>query len=74
VPAFTVFSATSDSVALAPGFQKALLYSLAVESAPEYGRSAPAEVTQTLADTLGQLATLNKATRGAGAPVAQAAA
>jgi hypothetical protein len=72
VPAFTAFSATSDTVTLAPGFQKALLYSLAVESAPEYGRSAPAEVMQTLADTLGGLATLNQHTRGA-VPVAAAA-
>jgi hypothetical protein len=73
VPAFTEFADIDDTVTLAPGFRKALLYSLAVESAPEYGRSAPAEVLQTLADTLGGLATLNQMTRGA-VPVAAAAA
>jgi hypothetical protein len=65
VPAFTEFADTDDAVTLAPGFRKALLYSLAVELAPEYGRIAPPEVLKTLADSLGGLATLNQMTRGA---------
>jgi hypothetical protein len=69
VAAFTAFGDTSATVTLAPGYLNALLYELALASAPEYGRPVPPEVAAAAAAAKGALGTLNQATRGA-APVA----
>lgn len=40
----TSFSNVSDVVSFPTGYERAIIFNLAIELAPEYGRSAPAEV------------------------------
>lgn len=53
--ALTSFATIETTVSLPPGYKKALRYALALELAPEYGRSAPAEVVAIANETKAQL-------------------
>lgn len=49
------FSLVSDSVSLPPGYEKAIIYNLAMDMAPEYGRDPSALVAATAQETKANL-------------------
>jgi hypothetical protein len=51
--------AAADDVALPPGYQDALTYSLAVRLAPEYGRPVTAEVAAVARDAMDKIGRVN---------------
>jgi hypothetical protein len=70
VAAFVTYANQSDSVDLPAGYTKALQYALAVDWAPEFGRTLDQSVIATAQSAAGDLATLNQYTRSGPAPAA----
>jgi hypothetical protein len=60
-PLLTIASGNT-SIDLPPGYSKALRYNLAIELAPEYGRSCSAEVVTAAAESKSNVKRLNMAT------------
>lgn len=56
---FTAFSSASDTVTLPPGYERALAYNLAIEIAPEYGRSAASEIVDVARISKGDIKRVN---------------
>lgn len=55
------FTAATDVVNLPQGYERAIIYNLAVEIAPEYGKEAPASVQKTARTSLKAIESLNNA-------------
>ncbi len=59
--ALSQFTAITDNVVLPNGYERALIYNLAVEIAPEYGKEAPQSVQLTAAKSLRAIESGNNA-------------
>lgn len=59
--ALSQFTAITDNVVLPNGYERALIYNLAVEIAPEYGKEAPQSVQLTAAKSLRAIESANNA-------------
>jgi hypothetical protein len=57
--ALSNFASVNDSIALPPGYQRALRYNLALELAVEYGKQAREEIVMTAQDLKAQLMRVN---------------
>lgn len=50
----------ATAIDLPPGYERALVYALAMDLAPEYGRQIPPEVAAVAQEAMGAIASLNK--------------
>src|SRR5262252_595344 len=67
-PALAQFTSTSQVIDLPDGFERALCYALAIDLAPEYGRSAPPEVVDIANESKNAITQLNAIVMGEMAP------
>ena len=70
----TAFSNLSSSITLPDGYERALTYALAVEIAPEYGRTLPQEVVAVAGQSKQAITALNALVLGEAQPGAAASA
>lgn len=66
------FAASTDTVTLPPGYERAITYNLAVEMAPEFNKPVPQIVMQTAIQSLAMIKRTNEPFIKAVSPVAEA--